>query len=137
MQAPFAFDSDGNLVISAYMVEVLGLGKRQDSDDTPDAIRFDQISTEAKARAEADSALASDLSALESRLGDAESALETEQLARSDGDSALASRARSLEARIDAEEADGSDLRSRVDELESKLRGEVARLESMIQSPRR
>ncbi|MBW5800055.1 hypothetical protein [Halomonas elongata] len=174
MQAPFAFDDNGNLVISAKMVEALGLGKLQDRDDTPDAIRFDQISTGAKrrtdagevlraisdelkkgnlhsgvqdsidaitaeqqARADGGSALASDLSALASRLGCVESALETEQQTRADGDSALASRARSLETRIDAEEADGSDLRSRVGELESKLRGEVDRLESMIQSPRR
>lgn len=149
MQAPFAFDSDGNLVISAKMVEALGLGKRQDSDDTPDAIRFGQINTEAKARAEADSALAR-------RAGDLEAAITTEQQARADADSALAADLASLNSRLDSEstswqtelealreevvtrhnasEADISSLEVRISDLESTLRAEIARIDGRIDS---
>ncbi|MDL4860815.1 hypothetical protein NPJ88_000560 [Halomonas elongata] len=153
MQAPFAFDSDGNLVISAKMVEALGLGKPRESKgltraDPGEVIRaisgeikqgdlhpslsnaIDAITTEQQARADADSALASRASSLEARIDGTESALVTEQQARADVDSALAADLAALNSRLGS---DSANWQSEIETLREEVQDEISRLDGRIE----
>lgn len=111
MQAPFAFDSDGNLVISAKMVEALGLAKDQSTKQwglfvKDGRVRADLLSVESltfgKLRESRDMvqtdpsevirAISGEIKRddLHSDLNVAIDAITGEQQARADGDSALA-----------------------------------------------
>ena len=72
------------------------------------------IVTEQSVRADADNAIAVDLTALTSRVGTAESSLVTEQTTRASADTALASRATALEATVNSGTDGNTALKARI-----------------------
>ena len=72
------------------------------------------IVTEQSVRADADNAIAVDLTALTSRVGTAESSLVTEQTTRASADTALASRATALEATVNSGTDCNTALKARI-----------------------